>query len=384
MIKKRGRGVLIISISFSPNVGGVETHLDDLCRYLCKKDYRVFVITYQPITTKIKGLRMEKKDNLEIRRINWFGHNWFHKLESFPLFEFFYLFPGLCIGTFCFMMKNHYKIDIIHAHGLIAGAVTRFLTLFYKKKIKVLSIHAIYGFKKRKILSLISKWIFIGFDKILPLAKISEKDISSVKLPEGKIKSYSQWVDQNLFKPREKEKCRCLLELKGNFFVAFVGRLIEKKGIKLLLKVAESLSYIKFIFIGDGPLTNIIKEASKRLGNVYLTGRKNQHELAIYYGAVDLVAVPSQYEEGFARVVMEALSSGRPVIASNKGCLPEMVSSEVGILVEPTVDNFKKEIESLYFNRERLKKLTHNARTYAEKHFSERNALEIIKAYSLL
>src|SRR3990167_5897303 len=127
-------GVLILSPFFSPNIGGVETYLDDLCEYLIKQNYRIYVVTYQPLTTRCKGLKVEKKGELEIRRITWFGHNWFHKLEPYPLLEFLYLMPYLFIYTFFFLLMSHKKIDVIHAHGITVAFITKFLVKIFKKR----------------------------------------------------------------------------------------------------------------------------------------------------------------------------------------------------------------------------------------------------------
>jgi len=83
--------VLILSPFFRPNIGVVETHLDDLCEYLRKNGHKAFVITYQPLIAKNRGQKLEKRENLEIRRIRWFGYNFFHMLEPYPLPEFIYL-----------------------------------------------------------------------------------------------------------------------------------------------------------------------------------------------------------------------------------------------------------------------------------------------------
>lgn len=100
-----------------------------------------------------------------------------------------------------------------------------------------------------------------------------------------------------------------------------------------------------------------------------------------YYNAAGVLVIPSQYEEGFARVVLESLSCGTPVIAANKGCLPEMINSSVGVLIKPTVNNLFEKIQYFYKNPEELKKIKHNCRRYAEKKFGERNAQVIENAY---
>lgn len=379
-MKKRKR-ILLVSISFSPNLGGAETHLNDLCKYLTKKFF-VYVLTYQPIEGKIKGQAFEKKGNLEIRRFNLVSQGWFDKLEPFPILNFFYLFPSLFFGTLFFMVKHHSKIDAIHAHGFISALITRLVTLIYPKT-TTMSTHAIYEFKKRGLMGKIARWISSGFDTVMPLALESKKDLIEAGVSEGKIKAYKQWVDQDLFKPRPKDTSRKRLRLKGKFIVLFVGRFIAKKGMAVLVEVARRMPCVDFILIGDGPEYQNIEKMSVFLKNVYLPGKKNQKLIALYYNSADLVVIPSQYEEGFARVVLEGLSSGRPIIAANKGCLPEMISQDVGVLVDPTPENIGDNIKYFLENPQKLEQMTKRTRAYAKKYFSEKNARVIAETYSV-
>ncbi|MGD8415298.1 MAG: glycosyltransferase, partial [Candidatus Latescibacterota bacterium] len=69
--------------------------------------------------------------------------------------------------------------------------------------------------------------------------------------------------------------------------------------------------------------------------NVRFEGEKGPHEIALWMNACDLLCLPS-LNEGVPNVVLEALSCGLPVVATNVGGIPEVVSSEVaGLLVEP-------------------------------------------------
>ncbi|MFA5145023.1 MAG: glycosyltransferase [Candidatus Omnitrophota bacterium] len=375
-----GRGVLILSPFFSPNMGGVETHLDDLCGYLTSHNYRVHVITYQPLTTRVKCPKFYKNNGLEVKRIYWFRGNLFHKLEPYPVLEVLYLTPRLLLSTFWFLVFNKDKIDVIHAHGFNAVLVTRLVNLIFRKR-SVMSTHAIYQLDKKPLMAKFIKWMLGGIDVIMPLAEKSKKELVTIGVPEKKIRIYTQWVNQEIFRPLLKNECRKKLNLKGEFFVLFVGRLIEKKGVLVLLDVARKLPEINFIFVGSGPVLGRLLDAKTYLNNIFVAGEKNQEEISIFYGASDVVVVPSQYEEGFARVVLEALFSGRPVIAVNKGCLVEMLNKDVGILVDPSIENLAKAIKSLYHDSAYLTNITSNTRLYALNRFSENNAKAIMGSY---
>src|SRR3989338_5104476 len=377
----QNKKIIILSPFFLPNTGGVETHLSDLCSYLEKKKWDIRVITYKPLTTKTEASFIEKKsDRFIIYRIPWFGKTLFHKFEKYPILQFFYLVPGIAFFAFFFLLKNHKEYRIVHAQGFAASFVANALPRFFKLRL-ISSMHALYGFGKGGYLDSACRWILLRFNKVFCLPDPSQRDLLNAGVPPDILDVYVYWVDQNNFKPMDKETSRDKIKIPQKFTVLFVGRLIEKKGAGLLMEIAQELKDINFVFVGDGPIERDLKQASEAHHNIFVVGRKTPQEIPVYYGSADIGVLPSQYEEGFARVTLEALSCGRPVIVANKGCFPGMINDTVGILVDPTKDNIKEKILFLYKNQEELNRLTGNCRKYATEHFSEKNAERIEDAY---
>jgi glycosyltransferase involved in cell wall biosynthesis len=376
-------GVLILCPFFRPNVGGVETHLDDLCEYLRRKGYRVYVLTYQPLTTRARGEPLEVTENLEIRRIPWFGHNWFHELEPYPLLEFLYLTPRLLLAALLFLLRRGREIDVIHAHGLNATFIAALLASLFGKR-AVASTHAIYNLRPGSPLAEIVKRSLAPLRHIFTLSAQSRDELVGIGIDTAKITVYTYWIDQELFRPLDKSESKRGLGWEGRFVVLFVGRLIAIKGILLLLEVAGALAgeNILFAFIGDGPLEDELQERAKSTGNVIYVGRVDNRELPLYYSAADLVAVPSQYEEGFGRVILESLSCGTPVLAARRGGIPEALDPSVGVLVEPTAEQVREQIEMLHRDGAGLEKLRRNCRAYARRRFSAQNAEIIAQSYA--
>lgn len=373
--------ILIISPFFRPNVGGVETHLDDLTNYLSSKKHRIYISTYKPLTTRIKAKFIEKKNNIRIYRFLWPGYNIFNKLEKYPLLEFLYLFPGIFVNSLFIMLFNSRSIDVIHSHGIVGSFVARAINVLYKRRM-VVSLHAIYNFKENSMFTLVVKFILSGFDKVLTLSNQSKDQLIGAGIPGDKVKVYTYWVNQEIFKPMDNKACKDKLNWGNRFVVLFVGRFIEIKGMDILLGVAGVVSEgITFVFIGDGPLADSVKEESKKRNNVIFIGKVENKDLPVYYNAADLLCIPSKYEEGFGRVILEAVSCGLPVVGTNKGGVPEAVNDEVGILVEPTREKIKNAIEDLYNNKNKLEILRNNCRSYALERFSESNAKIIEESY---
>lgn len=379
---KDKESLLIICPFFTPNIGGVETHLDDLCEYLRTNGRKVYVLAYQPITTKARGAAFEKKDNLEIRRFSWFGLNLFHKLERYPLLDFLYLTPWLFLRSFIFMLQNHAKIGIIHAHGFNASCIAKILAKIFSKRF-IVSIHAIYGINTESLTAVFIRLILNSAGKILTLSKKSREELIKLRISESKINVYTYWVNQQIFKPMDKIEAKKGLGWNGKFVVLFVGRFIKIKGTDILLDIARQIrNEIYFAFIGDGPMSEDIKKSSKSMPNVIFVEKVDNQGLPRYYNASDIFIIPSLYEEGFGRVILEAVSCGLPVIGANKGGIPEALDSSVSVLVEPTLKNLKIAIEDLYTNKEKYNYLAGNCRPYALKHFSDYNAKTIVDSYS--
>ncbi|HIL27496.1 MAG TPA: hypothetical protein EYG21_08985, partial [Nitrospinaceae bacterium] len=142
---KNKKGVLILTPFFSPNIGGVETHLDNLVSILDEQGYRIFVQTYSPLTTENTSWKKNELlgNNIQINRYRWFGKNLFHNLENHPFLGFLYLTPYLFFRSLLFMITNSKKIDVIHAQGLNAGAIGVILKVVFKKRL-IISLHSIY------------------------------------------------------------------------------------------------------------------------------------------------------------------------------------------------------------------------------------------------
>jgi glycosyltransferase involved in cell wall biosynthesis len=113
----------------------------------------------------------------------------------------------------------------------------------------------------------------------------------------------------------------------------FVGRLSEEKGIKLLINVAKQSGFFLDI-IGDGPLYQTIKDDIVGFNNVELHGSKNKHFVIKLLKQCSALIFPSNCFEGMPITILEAFTTGTPVIASNLGAMAYMIKDgENGLLV---------------------------------------------------
>ena len=142
-------------------------------------------------------------------------------------------------------------------------------------------------------------------------------------------------------------------------YLVYAGRLTKGKGIDSFTKAYFSLSKTillpKLLVIGDGPLKTLLKEY--KLKNISLLGHLRQEEVLKVFRSAKAVVVPSIWEEPFGRVALEAIICQIPVLASNRGALPEIViNNRYGKIIEPSINNFKKELVKFLKNRNIYKK----------------------------
>lgn len=364
------KSILILTPFFSPNIGGVETHLSDLVEELVNLKYHVYVHTFSPITTPNTNWQShERQPNLIIRRYHWFGRNLFNQIEHLPLFDFLYLSPYLFVRTYLWLLTNHRKIDDIHSQGLNAAFAGFLLQKIFHKK-HIVSTHALYTNSNSTLLQKIICFILNRSDHILSLSQASTRQLISWGVNPAKITPYRYWVNIDNFKPSPKPP--------RVFTILFVGRLIKKKGVRLVIKLAATLPKIRFQIIGTGPEAHYIINHPQP--NLEFIGKIENLQLPKFYQQASLLIQPALYPEGFSRVFLEALSSGLPVIASNLGSIPEIVDDHVSRIFRPTLFNFKKYINQLMADPKLYQQLKNNCRPYALKYYSHRN-VDLITQY---
>lgn len=140
-------------------------------------------------------------------------------------------------------------------------------------------------------------------------------------------------VDRDRFRPTDRTEARRKLSLptEGEL-VVYVGTLAEHKGVLDLLQAAallrEKRPQATVAFVGDGELAGQLRSAAERAhgGQLLVVGRVSHDEVATWIAASDLLTLPS-WNEGLPNVIREAHASGRPVVATRVGGIPETISS---------------------------------------------------------
>jgi teichuronic acid biosynthesis glycosyltransferase TuaC len=156
----------------------------------------------------------------------------------------------------------------------------------------------------------------------------------------GKIHSIHNGVNQSIFHPRDGELCRQQLGLTRDVkVIAFVGNFLPVKNPQFLLEAFSSRKIgdkVILAMIGNGPLKSRLVRIAENLGitdRVVFTGPLDSENVARWMGVATCLCLTS-HNEGLPNVVIEALASGLPVVASDVGGIGQLVNSpERGSLV---------------------------------------------------
>lgn len=288
--------------------GGIETHLNEVLKYQSDNhDIYLLVSEFN-----------SDRDSLRISPDRLFMYPYQRKLTYFP-------------KALNSIRQTLRKInpDIVHVHGTFAGLFLR--TLFLFKKQRPVVVYCSHGWSflmdtapwKRKLYAWVEKAMSIRTDAIIHISKYEYEmamryglsDKKSVVVYNG-VSDAAAIGDTKPFEVRQE-----MINL------LFVGRFDRQKGFDLLLEVFNEHRFenVRLYLAGDSVLQQSEYEYPD---NAVKLGWIRNSDIDRYMSACDAIIVPSRWE-GFGIVAIEALRNKKPVIASNRGALPEIVQHGV-------------------------------------------------------
>jgi glycosyltransferase involved in cell wall biosynthesis len=148
--------------------------------------------------------------------------------------------------------------------------------------------------------------------------------------------------DPAVFRVRDRLEAKQKLRIDpASEAVVYIGRMDVKKGLRELVEAAASLHpqrpNLQVYLVGEGPDKPIVEsaiQAGNAGGYIHTMPGCGFDDVPVWMAAADLVTLPS-YMEGCPNVVLEALACGRPVVATDVGGIPEIMSGDCGCLVPP-------------------------------------------------
>jgi glycosyltransferase involved in cell wall biosynthesis len=147
-----------------------------------------------------------------------------------------------------------------------------------------------------------------------------------IKVGNKNVAVLPQQVDWERFKVPRSKDILDEFNIPKDFVIGFVGRLSPEKNIPNIIQCARSMPDASFVIIGDGPQAGPLKHIASDLKNVFFLGRRDDVEK--FYPAFDVLMLPS-HMEGVPLVILEAMASGTPIVASNVGAVSEVVKEGI-------------------------------------------------------
>lgn len=180
---------------------------------------------------------------------------------------------------------------------------------------------------------------------------ITLTDFARQKLVQGGIPAEQIMIKPNFVHPDPKKGTG------SGGYAIYVGRLSVEKGIDVLLDAWTRLNKnIPLKILGDGPLADLVVEATQSHSHIQWLGRKPMPEVHQLMGEAMFLVFPSKWYETFGRVAVEAFAKGTPVIAANIGAISELIESgRTGIHFEPSNSkDLATKINWVLMNQEKL------------------------------
>ena len=202
-----------------------------------------------------------------------------------------------------------------------------------------INLHMNYSAMRERIL-----WTLHKADAVVSVSRRLKSAIVDPGVPADKVHVVYNGVDSDSFQDLDRQTCRRELTPPTGTgkLILFVGNLVAVKAVDVLLNAMARLRNLdegaQLVLIGDGRLRTQLEAQTRDLkldDCARFLGRRPHEEVARWLGACDLLCLPS-HNEGVPNVILEALASGRPVVATRVGGIPEIIDNpDLGILVEP-------------------------------------------------
>jgi glycosyltransferase involved in cell wall biosynthesis len=195
---------------------------------------------------------------------------------------------------------------------------------------------------KRRAARAVLERVLPRADALITVSHAMGDELAKMGVPRSRIHFVPNGVDRSLFGAAgDRAFERRVLDLPNDGpIILFVGRIEPQKGMAELLEAFERVHAqrpdVTLALIGDGVWRKRAENLRARFGNrLVVAGALPLPEVAKWMTACDVFTLPS-HAEGTPNVILEALASGRPVVATSIGGIPDVLENpKSGILVPP-------------------------------------------------
>jgi glycosyltransferase involved in cell wall biosynthesis len=316
----------ILHLVKATGIAGAETHLLVLMSGLVKQGMEVSLIVLEDPTRRVPGL-LETARGMGVEAL------------AVPIYA--HLDPGLPSRlTRTFRPR---PFDILHAHLPHAEVYGARVLGGLPQAGFVITRHSDNPFRRSPLFRLVFTPSWKRAGKIIAISEAVRRSmIRSEHVPSERIAVIPYGLDSQEFHAGlVPGRLKSGLGIPDAPLVGFVGRLVRPKGVDTLLRafveVERREPRAQLVIVGDGPWRQRLVHLGRDLGlsTVHFLGWRE--DVVSIMADLDVLVMPSRWE-GFGLVALEAMSLGKPVIATRVSALPEVIAEGVTGLLVPAED----------------------------------------------
>ncbi|XP_059667937.1 sulfoquinovosyl transferase SQD2 [Cornus florida] len=362
---KPRRIALFVEPSPFSYVSGYKNRFQNFIRYLREMGDEVMVVTtHEGVPQEFYGAKLIGSRS--------FPCPWYSKV---PL--------SLALSPRIISAVAEFKPDIIHASSpgimvfgalIIAKLLCVPLVMSYHTHVPVYIPRYTFSWLV-KPMWLVIKFLHRAADLTLVPSAAIGKDLEAARVTAAnKIRLWNKGVDSESFHPRYRShemRVRLSNGEPERPLIVHVGRIGVEKSLDFLKSVMDRLPDARIAFIGDGPYREELEKLFRGMPAVF-TGTLQGEELSEAYASGDVFVMPSE-SETLGLVVLEAMSSGLPVVAARAGGIPDIIPEDhedkTGYLFKPgDLDDCLSKLAPLLRDRQLRETIGKAARLEMEKY----------------
>ncbi|MBI2856522.1 MAG: glycosyltransferase family 4 protein [Chloroflexi bacterium] len=279
------------------------------------------------------------------------------------------------------------SFDVIHLHEPLAP-ILPLLILHMSQSVNVGTFHAFHGSGRLYWLTkyFMKRWA----DKLDGRIAVSAPALSYVS---RHFPADYRIIPNGIDVDRFSRPCAPLVEFQdGKLNILFVGRLEKRKGLRYLLGAFSRLKWeypnTRLLVVGPG---NPEKEAyrfmaERHMEDVVFVGNVSYQDLPRYYQVADIFCAPATGKESFGIVLLEAMASGKPIVATSiEGYSSVMTNGQEGILVPHSNEEALQEaLETLLKDPSLREEMGDRGRQKAPQYDWQKVTAQVSEYYSFL
>ena len=377
----------IFTDSYPPYINGVSTSIVMLEKELRKMGHQVYIITvndkghkykYEKNVIRIPGIPVGIYD---YRFTSIYPIRIINKIKKMNL-DVIHSQTEFGVGTFARIIARQFNIPIVHTYHTAYEDYVHYIT------------HGHFNKPSKKIVQYITKFYCdkTVTELIVPTKKIYNFFKEKYKYDRN-IHVIPTGIDTEKFY-KEKFKKEEIIELKkkiglknDDFVILFVGRIGKEKSIDLLIDeqkdIVKKYPKAKLVIIGAGPDEELCHEQIKKNkleNNVIMVGKVPLEDMPKYYQLGNVFVTASRTEtQGLT--VIEAMAASLPVVAANDESFQDIVIDDLNGYLFNNKKEYRKIIEDLIKDEDKLVYLSRQARMSSENFSSKIFAQRILEVY---